>query len=237
MAIQKTSLVDIVIERIKEYIVTNHLKPNDKLLSEKEFVESLQVSRTVVREALISLQTLGIVHIKPGGGVYVADTKLDSISNILKHHYDTNGVKIKELVEIREIIELGALRLIVEKNVAVDFQQLNDINESYYRAIMKKRETKEFDRLFHQELIKATANSTYFIFSEIINEYFMLTKLDLVEKEDALKNSYHQHKEIIHAIQKKDLPRAQRIMKEHFQPIRNFIIQMEENANETNRRI
>lgn len=228
MAIHKTSLVTIAIERIKSHILENNLKPNDKFLTEKELVEQLQVSRTVVREALISLQTVGILHIKPGGGVYLAEPKFDSINTILKHYYDTYGVKMKELMEIREIVELGALRLIIEKQVDVDIDQLISINESYYKSIIQKQDTKKFDRLFHQSLIKSTDNETYFKFSEVISEYFSLVRMDFIEKEDTLIESYEQHVQIIDAIKNKNLPVAQNVMKEHFQPIFRFITTLEE---------
>lgn len=228
MVIQKTSLVTIAIERIKSHILENKLKPNDKFLTEKELVEQLQVSRTVVREALISLQTVGILHVKPGGGVYLAEPKLDSINTILKHYYDTYGVKMKELMEIREIVELGALRLIIEKQVDVDIDQLISINESYYKSIIQKQDTKKFDRLFHQSLIKSTDNETYFKFSEVISEYFSLVRMDFIEKEDTLIESYEQHVQIIDAIKNKNLPVAQNVMKEHFQPIFRFITTLEE---------
>lgn len=233
MAIHKTSLVTIAIERIKSHILENKLKPNDKFLTEKELVEQLQVSRTVVREALISLQTVGILHVKPGGGVYLAEPKFDSINTILKHYYDTYGVKMKELMEIREIVELGALRLIIEKQVDVDIDQLISINESYYKSIIQKQDTKKFDRLFHQSLIKSTDNETYFKFSEVISEYFSLVRMDFIEKEDTLIESYEQHVQIIDAIKNKNLPVAQNVMKEHFQPIFRFITTLEE-ANGTN---
>ncbi len=68
MPIQKESLVDIAIKRIKQHIAESDLKPKDRYLSEKELVSQLQVSRTVVREALITLQSFGILKIKAGGG-------------------------------------------------------------------------------------------------------------------------------------------------------------------------
>ncbi|MFJ7678714.1 FadR/GntR family transcriptional regulator [Peribacillus sp. NPDC097198] len=228
MTIHKTSLVTIAIERIKSHILENNLKPNDKFLTEKELVEQLQVSRTVIREALISLQTVGILNVKPGGGVYIAEPTLDSINTILKHYYDTHGVKMKELMEIREVIELGALRLIIEKQVDVDIDHLISINESYYQTIIQKQDTKQFDRLFHQALIKSTENEAYFKFSEVISEYFSLVRMDFIEKEDTLIDSFKQHADIIDAIKIKDLPVAQKVLKEHFQPIFRFITTLEE---------
>jgi DNA-binding FadR family transcriptional regulator len=228
VAIQKESLVDIAIERIKQHIQERALKPYDKFLSEGELVSQLQVSRTVVREALISLQSVGIIKIKSGGGVYIENPNLDSIKTILKHHYDTHGVRIKELIEVRKVIELGALRLMIENQVDVNFKHLAEINDSYYHTIIKKQDTRKFDRLFHQSLMKETGNETFCTFSEIINEYFSLTKIDLIEKEEAPIQSYQQHSEIIHALTNKDLPMAQESMTKHLEPIFHFITRMEE---------
>lgn len=230
MGLQKTSLVNIVIERIKNFILKNNLKPNEKFLTEKELTEQLNVSRTVIREALISLQAVGILMIKPGGGIYIADTKLGSINTILKHHYETYGVKIRELIEIRKIIELGALRLIIEKQVPLDIKQLKEINESYFQTILNNEDTKKFDRIFHQSLIKTADNDTFYNFSEIIHEYFDLVKIDLTENKEALIKSYKQHAEILEAIKDNDLLHAQKTMSDHFEPIFTFIKQMEEKS-------
>lgn len=233
MPVKKTSLVDIVIERVKQYIVDHDLEPGDRFLTEKELTDQLQVSRTVVREALISLQAVGVLTVKRGGGVFIADATLRSINTILKHHYDTYGVKIRELIETRKIMELGALRLIIEKEVAVDLAELHDINHSYYESIINKKDTKKFDQLFHQSLMKATGNQTYYNLSEIISEYFQLVKIDLVNDETALLHSYEQHLEILNAIKSLDLLSAQEITIEHFNPVFEFIETMEDN-HETN---
>ncbi|CDQ38833.1 MULTISPECIES: FadR/GntR family transcriptional regulator [Virgibacillus] len=230
MKAKKQSLVEVVIERIKKSIIDNNLKPNDKFLSEGELVEQLQVSRTVIREALISLQALGILKVKAGGGVFVADTKLYAITSILKHHYETYGVKIKELVEIRKIIELGALRLIIEKNIDVNLEAFYGINHSYYQSIINNNNTNQYDNDFHQLLIKTTQNETFYHFSEIINEYFLLAKMDLFQKEEDLMKSYDEHTQIIKAVAEKDLTKAQQTITQHFNPIFTFIKQMEEES-------
>lgn len=228
MVIQKISLVDLAIDRIKNYIKDQDYKPNDRFLSEKELVAKLQVSRTVVREALISLQTIGILTIKSGGGVYIAEPKLDSITEILKFHYDTYGIKLKELIETREIVEMGALRLIIENNTLADTTELTNLNESYYSAIIAKDDPKPYDRLFHQALMKATDNSTYYLFSEIINEYFSFVCIDVKEKEDELLQAYTEHKAIIETIETGNLHEAQNKMKKHFEPIFKLVQQLKE---------
>lgn len=230
LAIQRESLVDIASKRIKQHIIKNEWQPGDKYLSEKELIEQLQVSRTVIREALVSLQSVGIIKIISGDGVYIADPNIDPIKEILKHHGDLHGVKIKELAEIRKVIELGAIRLIIENERTVDIQHLIDLNEKYYKSIMQEVDTRPTDRLFHQFLIKSTMNDTFYYFSEIIQEYFTLTKIDLLLNKEKLLHSYEEHKEIISSLESKDMPKAQALMIKHLQPILKFTKQLEDVA-------
>ena len=73
-------------------------------------------------------------------------------------------------------------------------------------------------------------NHTFYHFSEIIQEYFTLTKIDLLQNKEKLLRSYKEHKEIIYALEKKDMPKAQGLMIEHLQPILKFTKQLEDVA-------
>jgi len=225
--VQKESLVDIVVTRIKNHIAESELRPGDKYLSERELIDELQVSRTVVREALISLQSIGLLAIRRGG-IYIEDQNLDIIKEILQHHYDTHGAKLKELVEVRKIIELGALRLLIEKAEDIDTGKLHEINQTYYEAILNKKDTRKADEAFHRELIKATGNDTFYTFSSIINHYFSMTKIDLTQTQSTLFKSHKEHEMLIDMIATRNLAKAQYTMGIHLLPITTYINQLEE---------
>src|SRR5699024_5911226 len=148
----RKSLVDIAINRIKEHIINNDFAPEDKYLSEKELTDRLQVSRTVIREALITLQSIGLINIVAGDGVYIANPHADPIKAILKHH-EINDKKLKELADIRKVIELGAIRLIVENNLTFDANKASTLNEQYLQAIQANEDTRALDQQFHQFLM------------------------------------------------------------------------------------
>jgi GntR family transcriptional repressor for pyruvate dehydrogenase complex len=57
---------------LQRLILRGGLKPGDKLPSQRELVEQLQVSRPSLREALSVLETMGLITIKVGSGVFVA---------------------------------------------------------------------------------------------------------------------------------------------------------------------
>ena len=228
MVIKKTSLVEIAAERIKQNIIENNLRPGDKFLSEKELTQQLEVSRTVVREALRSLSSIGIVEVRKGGGVYVGHSSFDSIKNILEHHHALHGVKLRELADIRKVIELGAVRLIIENDLQIDRACFEEINRSYHEAILAGKDTKKYDQQFHQQLMKETGNDTFYNFAEVIQEYFSLVKIDLVQSRDSLIKSYEEHEDIIAALVQKDLVRGHRLIAEHLEPVFTFIRQVEE---------
>ena len=225
MKLQKSSLVDIVMDRIKAYISENKMQPGDKFLTEKELTEKLNVSRTVVREAIISLQSVGILTIKPGGGMYIANAQVEGIRNILTHHFETYGLKVKELLEIRKILELGALRLIIENNIDVDAGRLTKLNKKYEAGIYTDTDMKTLDADFHRQLIKEANNEAFFNLSTIINQYFSLTNIDLTTDEQGLLASAKEHQNIIEALINKDLVTAQDTMTTHFKPIFMWINQ------------
>ncbi len=235
MVIQRESLVDIATQRIKQHIVDNQFQAGDKYLSEKELIDRLQVSRTVIREALISLQSIGLLKIVTGDGVYIADANIDPIKKILEHHSDMNGVKIRELAEIRKVIELGAIRLISEKDILIDLSHLEQLNEAFHQAIIHQEDTRDSDRLFHQYLIKSTDNETFYHFSNIIHEYFTLADFSFSQDQKDLLQSHNEHKQIIEALSNKQMVVAQDIMIKHLQPVLNIAEQIEEvKRSETN---
>lgn len=225
---ERHSLVDIAFDRIKEHIEKNNYEPNDKYLSEKELIDRLQVSRTVIREALVRLQSIGLIHIVTGSGIYIANKDADPIKAILKHYGDIHPQKLKELIDIRKVIELGAIRLIIENDLFFQKEEADKLNEAYLQAIQQKGDIKEADRKFHQFLIQSTKNDTFYQFSEIIQEYFLLTNLNVIQSEASLIESYREHQHLIEGIEKKEMVEAQQVMLNHLLPIIDHIKQMED---------
>src|SRR5688500_11655529 len=69
---RKVTLVEGVVEQIVAQIQSGNLKPGDRLPSERQLIETLQVGRSSVREALQGLAMMGLVEIRPGHGSFVA---------------------------------------------------------------------------------------------------------------------------------------------------------------------
>ena len=71
-SIKRKTLSDMVVDEIITLLTTGKLKPGDKLPSELELVEMLNVSHSVLREALISLETLGVIERRTKEGTFIS---------------------------------------------------------------------------------------------------------------------------------------------------------------------
>src|SRR5210317_1383675 len=71
--VKQGSVVNLVMNRIKEALINKELKPGDYLPTENELMEKLGVSKTSIREAIKMLQALGVVEMKRGQGTRIRD--------------------------------------------------------------------------------------------------------------------------------------------------------------------
>jgi transcriptional regulator, GntR family len=72
-----------ILEKIERMIEENHWKPGDKLPSERELAERLGVGRSSVREALRSMEFLGLISTRRGEGTFIADFRDHRLVEIL----------------------------------------------------------------------------------------------------------------------------------------------------------
>ena len=79
----KTKLYLEIVDKIRQMIVRDGLLPGDKLPSERELSERLQVGRSSVREALRALELLGLIETRRGEGTFLRDVRNHQLVEIL----------------------------------------------------------------------------------------------------------------------------------------------------------
>ena len=123
VAVRRHSLRREVEQILRRYIVSAGLAEGDRLPPQRDLAEYLQVSRTVVREALSSLESQGIVDIRIGDGVLIRDTsRLDvGQSSDLP---DTDALPTRDLSEFMSSLYLGLADLICERATQQDIERL-----------------------------------------------------------------------------------------------------------------
>jgi DNA-binding GntR family transcriptional regulator len=144
-SIRPITLREQVFEEIQDAILEKRLKPGDHI-RENELTESLQVSRTPVREALVLLERDGLVYISPNRGCFVRE-------------FDEQD--IREIFELRTALENLVARLIVDRLQEADFQYLEELIQQQADSTVKQAQTRvnQLDLEFHSHLVKIANNS------------------------------------------------------------------------------
>lgn len=127
------SVTEQIADQLQQAIIYGELKKGEKLPSETELAEKLQVSRNTIRGALHLLASEGLIETKPGrsGGHYVSEITegaiKQSFGESLNFSLSLGGATIEEVIEKRRIIEVEAAFLAASRRTEDDLKRLKDI--------------------------------------------------------------------------------------------------------------
>lgn len=145
-----------VVERIKNLIESGALRPGDCLLSERELVEKLEVSRNSVREALKVLEVFGLIEIVPGQGAFVTRTTSNE-AEIFATILTIQNRNLRHVLEVRLVVEVGAAELACRRRSDEDLQNMVGILENMEKATLLETRS-QLDLEFHVAIVNATHN-------------------------------------------------------------------------------
>ena len=220
---KKKTLTQQVGESIKSLIEKKELKPGDWLSSEKELTRMFSVSRTVVREALKSLESVGIVRLKPGGGVYVSHPTYRHVAGHISFQWRRDAKKMKELIEVRKYLEAAALEMTIRRNDPDLIAELGRLTEEMERKIAEGSVPVEEDLQFHRSLFKATGNETFFEIGDFLTMFFEQFGQTHPEHPEYSQVTVREHREIWRAIADGDIERAKSIMETHLARLEQYV--------------
>lgn len=190
-------------EELRRKILTIQLPP-DTRLKEDYWSKKISVSRMAIREALTRLLGEGLVTLGLKGGYFVTSLT----------HED-----ILQIRDLREILELGAMRLAYAKLTKEQFEKLEKICEAFTSMIEQGffAGANEADLKFHETLMECSGNKKLiqtYMSSHIPLFHKELTKLTHSEIDYALTDK--EHRAILEALRNKNIMLAQKIMQDHF---------------------
>ncbi|NLE69349.1 MAG: FadR family transcriptional regulator [Clostridiales bacterium] len=154
-------LYSLVFRQIRAYILQNNLQPGDLLPTEQALVDMLGVSRNVLREAIKSMELLGMVSAQPGRGTMLKQFNLDYVfQNVIFAAAGEEENAISEMLDIRKRLELAYTRQAFETLQQEDIARLRTILESIKKQWEEHRFFHADDREFHMALFSRIGNQT-----------------------------------------------------------------------------
>jgi len=214
--IKKQNIYEIAMLQIKQYIKDSELKPGDKLMSEQEISKSLGISRNTVREALKTMQGLGIIEIKPGDGMFLRPFNFDAILDNLSYSLVIDKPEIQELLDARKALEFYFIKDAIQKSKPETISKLNEIIKEMYERVSRGIKITDLDEKFHMTLYEGVENKVLlkliYVFWKVMN----LISDQSIGKETDLQGDYLSHKKIVEHIVDRNVEKARDAIKEHF---------------------
>lgn len=209
-------LSDQVIEALKEVINRDGFAPGDKFYSENELTKKLEVSRSSIREAVRILEVTGVVTVKHGKGIFIADP-LKKELEAFREWLINNETSIFEHFEVRMMIDPKAAGVAAVKaddedirnmeKACHDFKTLFD--EGNTPALIKR------DEEFHLAMAKSTKNKTLYYLMKTMTSSLSEGWVTSLHTPGRSEKTIEEHKAIIQAIKNRDSEAAEKAMRFH----------------------
>lgn len=210
-------------EIIKEFIISNKLRPGDPLPSETELTRQLGISRNSIREAVKALAALGVIDVRRGSGLYVGNFSLEPLLQNLSYGVMFELEELSELLEIRRVLEVGMIETAMRTMTAKQTASLQDIVARMRQRVERHETFTEEDREFHRCLFENLNNKTLLR----LLDTFWLTYRKAAEHAEVgprdLSKTLHDHETIVKAVLDGNVREAQIALEQHYTGITDQI--------------
>ncbi|MGE7120124.1 FadR/GntR family transcriptional regulator [Peribacillus sp. NPDC046944] len=115
-----------VVESLRSMIESDNLLPGDKIPSERELSDRLNVGRSSVREALRALELLGLIETRRGEGTFIRDFQEHKLVELLGTFFLQDKKVQEDLAETKRLIEIDCLKIVAFFATAQEVKSLMD---------------------------------------------------------------------------------------------------------------
>lgn len=212
------SLKEVFIARFEELILSGKFAIGQKLPSERDLAQQLGVSRPVVHEGLVDLQTKGLVSMKPRVGTVVNDYRsqgsLAILGSLIDYHQGRLEPNLLEsLLAMRRLIEIETARLAAFHRTRAHLTAMKGIIAQERAVNHDDIDTlTELDYAFHHQIAMASANMVYPLFLNSFKEVYVNLSHQFFTDPQVAPVVKDSHEKIARAIADKDAQAASAIM-------------------------
>lgn len=228
--IKNKKVYEQVIEQIQDMIMEGKLKKGDKLLSERELAEQLQVSRPSIREALRALEIIGLIETRQGEGNFISGSVENSFFQPLSVLFMLNNGRPKDILELRVIIEVQIAALAAKRMTDEHKAELEDLMSKLWEAETEE-ESAKIDTELHYKIARITENylliSLLQAISSLMESFIGNARIMILKNTESKNLLTEQHQRICRALIAEDSQEAENAMRDHLESINNIIEYLE----------
>lgn len=207
-----------IVQQLQGAIRSGLLGPGDRLPPERELAERFGVSRITVRDALRSLEVLGLIKIRvgAGGGAFVTSPGTEIVGEGLTNLVLLSSLKPDEIAEARLVLELGSVALAATRATDDDIEQLRVMMREARKALEEETYERGMSLQFHLRIAQIARNKAVALFTDSFRGPLSMHAIRIREPErSSFSHTVQEHEAVVRAIERRDAGEAQRRMAEH----------------------
>jgi GntR family transcriptional repressor for pyruvate dehydrogenase complex len=209
--VARSRLYELLAERLVEHVQKAGLGPGDRLPAERALAEQFGVSRTSVRQALVSLEVQGVVEVRHGGGVFLVDPqRVDPRARLWKR-----AERLSDVYAVREALEVKIAELAAEHCREEDRRLMEQALEDMQDDLERGGLGAAADAAFHRAVTVASQNPVMVDLMEYVADRIWESRIESLSQPGRGPVSLAGHREIAAAIAAGDPAAARDAMRAH----------------------
>lgn len=224
-------LAHLVVRQIELLILRGILRPGERLPSERELSERLEVSRPSLREAIADLQTRGLLTTKAGSGVFVSQDLGSTFPPALTHLFAEHDEAVFDYIDFRRDMEGLAAERAAQHGTDTDLRVIDTLFNKMETAHSKRNSEDEaaLDAEFHLAIVEASHNVIMLHMMRsmfgLLREGVFYNRQVMFKQRTTREAILDQHRAINTAVQVRDPGAARKAIETHLDYVREALSQ------------
>lgn len=223
--IRRDRLYQGIVTQIEALLERGELKPGDQLPAERQLAEQFEVSRASVREALRSLELLGMVETRAGGGTFVRRAHADDLARPLSSLI-TRGHTVADVIDVRGLVEPAVAERAARNITDAEAAELREILSEQEKKVSAGQPYVEEDTRFHELIGQAARNELLTTMLGVIWDVLRASREEWLQTERRAHSSLDAHRRILAALEQHDPEAAREAAADHIRAVGEGILRL-----------
>ena len=217
--IKKTRIAEEVADRIRVLLLDGTLPPGEPLPSERHLAERFGVSRGSIRDALRTLETIGLLETRHGQGTFPHELSVERLvaplASVMAYRPDLQD----ELLDVRRMFEPAVARVAAERATDEDLADLQHILDVQRQKLKAGQSAFAEDTAFHAILARSTGNRVVMSIMATLNDLLVESRTQSLRQKGRPARSMDGHESVVAALRRRDPEGASQAMYNHIDQI------------------
>jgi DNA-binding FadR family transcriptional regulator len=229
--IKKTRVAEEVADRIRVLMLDGTFPPGEPLPSERHLAERFGVSRGSIRDALRTLETIGLLETRHGQGTFPHELSVDRLvaplASVMAYRSDLQD----ELLDVRRMFEPAVARVAALRATEEDLADLQRILDTQRQKLKTSQSAIVEDTAFHAILARATRNRVIMSIMATLNDLLVESRTQSLLQKGRPARSVDGHEAVVAALRRRDAEGASQAMYNHIDQIADLQLHAQKGPN------